>query len=53
LSNTLETWAVHVNGQQVGRYSVKGKADIKARMLRREGSTNVFIVHEQTVENEQ
>lgn len=49
-----ETWAVQVNGVQVGRYNVKEKADMKARLLRREGKTNVFIVHEQTyVEGEE
>ena len=48
-----ETWAVHVRGRQVARYASKGKAEIKARMLRREGEYNVFIVHEQLIEDDE
>lgn len=45
-----ETWSIQVNGSQIGKYKSLGAANIRARQLRREGMSNILIVHDRIEE---
>lgn len=45
-----ETWSIHVNGSQLGKYKSLGAANVRARQLRREGINNILIVHDRIEE---